>query len=112
MRYESFPELWLLLRPDASQLLRAQCESMYVRLLTHPGSNLWHLSHKNQAGNLQRARERWTRCLELQPTHGTAKFNLATLTAELGDMTLGTKMFRSVAFGAWRLLFFRVVGGE
>lgn len=49
-----------------------------------------------QAGNLALAKRRWLKCLELDPQHLTARFNLATLTAEMGDLVEATEMMREI----------------
>jgi Flp pilus assembly protein TadD len=49
-----------------------------------------------QAGNLAKAKMRWRKCLEIDPQHSTARFNLATLTAEMGDIADATVMMREI----------------
>jgi len=49
-----------------------------------------------QAGNLADAKKRWRKCVELEPNHATARFNLATVTAELGDLHEATAMMEGI----------------
>jgi tetratricopeptide (TPR) repeat protein len=68
--------------------------SKYTRALTF-GEFLVGMAHL-QAGALEQAQKRWEECVKLDPDHLTAKFNLATLLAERGNLEGATEMMQRV----------------
>eukprot|EP00281_Chroomonas_sp_CCMP1168_P007312 CAMPEP_0206261754 /NCGR_PEP_ID=MMETSP0047_2-20121206/27834_1 /ASSEMBLY_ACC=CAM_ASM_000192 /TAXON_ID=195065 /ORGANISM="Chroomonas mesostigmatica_cf, Strain CCMP1168" /LENGTH=256 /DNA_ID=CAMNT_0053689011 /DNA_START=1 /DNA_END=768 /DNA_ORIENTATION=+ len=45
---------------------------------------------------MEKARERWERCIQIDPNHTAARHNLATITAELGDIETATRMVQEL----------------
>jgi Flp pilus assembly protein TadD len=68
--------------------------SKYTRALTF-AEFLVGMAHL-QAGALEQAQKRWEECVKLDPDHLTAKFNLATLLAERGNLEGATEMMQRV----------------